>query len=146
MALTLVQSASSLLPGQVAVQRFYTISDPAAGSDYTLTVPAGETWYLQGFKCTLNTSAAVATRFPLLHVKIGTNDVYYVPAASGIAAGAGDVIIWTPLAPAATVSNVLVAGSPDIPLQPGTTLSTSTQNLQAADQYVQGTLSILAYT
>lgn len=146
MALTLQQNASSILLGQVAQQRFYTVSDPAAGSDYSITVPAGETWYLQGFKCILSTSATVATRFPILLLAIGANVVYYAPPSAGIAASLSDVFSWSPGLPGVSTSNINTQPCPDVPIQPGSTLITFTQNIQVGDQYSQGTLSILAYT
>src|SRR6266487_810854 len=50
-------------------------ANPAAGAEFSQTVPAGQTWLLYAVRAQLITSIAVANRRPSLFIDDGTNNI-----------------------------------------------------------------------
>lgn len=126
----------SSLDGQ-GVLRSIAGTDPAAGTEISETVPTGARWRLLALSCRLVTSAAVANRSPILLLDDGAA-IYFgsdpggtIPASQNFRFTAGqatqrliavtDVYQWT-------LPN-------DHRMLAGHRWRTSTQNIQAADDY-----------
>lgn len=111
-------------------------SDPAAGAESTITVPAGEVWELIGFEVTLVTDATVANRRPRIVLDDGTTEFFRQAAGADITASLTTIVVGS----GASVAS-LAAGVAHIPLAPGVILGPSyrirtlTLNLQAGDNY-----------
>lgn len=113
----------------------YSQAAPAAGVDWTITVPAGRLWRVIGVLATLTTAAAVATRVVRLQATDG-NATYLdlAPAATQVISLVR-VYQWAQgLQPLAIGGNITGA-LPDVVLQPGSILRVTTDAINAADQW-----------
>jgi hypothetical protein len=110
---------------------------PAAGSDFTITVPAGQTWQLQTLDFSFTTSAAVANRTTQIFIDDGVNVLWKwvsptVQAAASTVEYNGGV---GAVEYAALRNGVQSFELPVITLGPGYRIRSSTLNIQAGDQY-----------
>lgn len=79
------------------LSRSVTQANPAAGADFTVTVPAGANWVLNSVSARLVTSATVATRLPALVISDGSgNVVFNGPTAYGQTATLTWTYTWSP--------------------------------------------------
>lgn len=118
--------------------RSITGSNPAAGAEFTETVPAGARWEVLVFHAQFNASAAVATRHPELTITDGTNELERVPSAAGITANGIARIAVTPTNGMQTSSagaNYVVPSFSPFLLTAGCQIKSTTLNIQAADQW-----------
>lgn len=145
MALTLVQASTSTLPEEVAVNRVYTLSNPAAGAEWSVTVPSGETWYVQYVHEAFLASATVATRFPLLAGLTGGAVVLVGTPAAGFAAGTSANIGYGPGLTTTSGNNDISVSIPVVALTPGSTLGSVTRGLQSGDQYSSIAITVSVY-
>lgn len=116
----------------------FTIANPAAGADFSVTVPAGEQWILRSMAAVLATSAAAATRTPVLLIMDGSGNVS-MAAGQGDAMAASTTWTWS-FYPGATDLGVSTSPAhapipPDLRLPPGYVIKSSTAGLQAGDQW-----------
>jgi len=112
-------------------------SDPAAGAEWSITVPAGARWRVLGVIATLTTSATVASRIATLVVDDGTNWLYNSAAQTAQGASQYVVYCWGAALPSAATAggvsnNPLPTG---LDLAPGYRLRSSTANLQVGDDW-----------
>jgi hypothetical protein len=113
------------------------VADPAAGSDWSYTLAAGQYWRLEGLRARLVTDATVATRLPQLEIlpggflcilTRGTNahtaslTVDYTAGDWGIRSAATEALQYWPV-------------PSDIRLREGNVIRVVTANLQAGDQW-----------
>jgi hypothetical protein len=103
-------------------------SNPSAGADVSVVVPAGQRWSAGTFTATLTTSATVATRAVTLVIDDGANIVYSAPGV--------------PASQAASLTQVYSFTLPALTLNPTWRIRTVTGSIQAADQW---SLVALAY-
>lgn len=71
-----------------APQQVVSVSNPAAGADFSYTVPTGSRWKLISASYTLTTDANVANRLARIRVKRGTPVILMAAASAVQAAGA----------------------------------------------------------
>jgi hypothetical protein len=113
------------------------VGNPAAGADWTYTVPAGLRQRFIGAVAQLTASAAVANRTVILVLDDGTNTL--ASATSPVPQTASQAIVyeagnWPYSQSVAGVSTYLTF-PPGIVLMGGSRVRVSTVNLQAADQW-----------
>jgi hypothetical protein len=125
--------------------RSVTISNPAAGANWSITVPAGAAWVLLSARATLATSVTVASRVPDLRVQDGSGNTL-LDAQAGVAQTASltDAWNWAPGNVTATVLSAvnLVALPTAFRLNAGWVIQQVTTGLQAADQWSAIALSV----
>lgn len=113
-------------------------SDPAAGVEISVTVPAGEIWLLESLIVTLVTDATVTNRYVSLAFDDGTTEYGRVIVA---AAQAESLTMRKSFLRGLGSENtgVLTIGSqaslPDFALLPGHRIRSITTNLQAGDNF-----------
>ena len=115
-----------------------TVAQPAAGADWTWTVPSSTAYQIQSIRAQLVTSSTVAARQPLLKIlDLSGNVVLEAPATGTQAASLTQDYDWTAGAPSAAVSDgVVVTELPQgLILEAGWTVQTVTAALQAGDQW-----------
>lgn len=120
------------------LRRVYVIPTPAAGAEFTITVPANVTWEVLSVKGVLTTSAAVANRncTLILGPDAATTEQRY---SLGTAVTASQATTFTY---ASGIGTTLATGSIAGPLPspppiapPGYVMRSQTQNVDAGDQY-----------
>lgn len=116
----------------------YTGANPAAGSETTITMPNGELWRITAITFTLTTSATVANR--RVHVKINPkqNGSYDIISSVDQAASTARIYSCIPIGGAGTYSddNDIIIPLPfDLWLPGESTITTSTTNIQAGDDF-----------
>lgn len=127
-----------------------TGTDPGAGAEATVTVPAGEYWVVHGLLLTLVTSATVANRRVEIQIDNGTTVFFRLAHAADQAAS----LTWRYQyanhgyrdAAVTGTNNVANIGMPVFTLGPGYRIQTSTTNLQAGDDYAPPVLFVADYT
>lgn len=121
-----------------------TTANPAAGADFTLTVPTSRRWNLLSLRAVLSTSAAVANRNATLLVDDGANTFFSSPSGANIVASTNERIVASPDLPFINdgfATQTFPLANPTI-LRGGFRISSSTSGLQAADQW--NSIQILA--
>lgn len=121
------------------------VADPAAGADWSVTVPAGVTWELLSFHTRLATSAAVANRFPSWLVKDPDGNEWQrivqfsaatagqTEAISGVS-GFGDHVTGG--------TTIMPMQTPPIVMPSGHKLVGGTSSIDVADQYSQTIVTV----
>lgn len=135
------------MPGNVAYMPltegnilFITVADPAAGAEWTYTVPAGILLCPIAVRCTFVTSAVVANRYNRILFSDAT-PVALAATQLDLAIAASQTMLLhyaqglTPVNPAA--HGLKTAPCPIIYLQAGFTISSLTLAINAGDQYSQ---------
>lgn len=119
------------------VLRSITGTTPAAGADINEVVPANRRWNLLALSANLATSAAVANRAAFAVIDDGANRFEVGPAFTVQAASLnfGYAFLNGPINAAPIGGNVPLALTLPIPLKSGFRIKTSTNNLQAGDQW-----------
>jgi len=112
-------------------------SAPAAGADWSQTVPANARWRIRGIRASLATAVAVANRRPRLIVDDGANTLLDIDTNVVQAASLTVAYDWIPGYPSVTTSIVEteVPLPGDLQLFPGWRIRSSTDAIQAADQW-----------
>jgi len=113
------------------------VANPAAGVDWTFTVPGSARLRLQSLRAVLTTSAAVANRNVQIQITDGVNTVWIASAPASVVAGTAQQLVATGTnSPTGVVTTIFSVVVPPALLLPGFwTIGTSTQNIQAADQW-----------
>lgn len=114
-----------------------TVAAPAAGADWTLTVPASTVYKLYTLCATLQADATVANRIVVLSVDDGTNKTWGAFTGTNVTASQTIVIGWGNVGASNTGSVTgwgIVAPFP-LYLSAGWRVRVVTGNLQAADQW-----------
>lgn len=128
------------------------VANPAAGADWTQDVPAGEFWTLQSWRGRFQTDATVANRtinWRLERPAPGLEDL--VTFTATVVQPASSIVIYQGTLGVGELPAVRNGGLqmmfPDaIVLEPGTRISTVTQNIQAGDQWSEIHLAIIRQT
>ncbi len=112
------------------------VANPAAGADWSFTVPAGHVYRLVSVFAQLVTSAVVANRQALLTVTDGTGTFLRLPAAAVQAASGTVTYSWM----AGGVAYLSLPASqaaflPDLNLMPAWGLASSTALIDVGDQW-----------
>lgn len=124
------------------------ISNPAAGANFTYTVPPGPPVSLQAINATLVTSAAVANRRVLFQVKDASGNLDTEVQGSGIVPASTTLNAFLSLGntnnPNST-SGISLGPVPPVTMQPGWTLSSAISLIDAGDQLSAITVTVLPY-
>jgi hypothetical protein len=130
----------------IGITRSVTITTPAAGANWSITVPAGASWTLTSVRATLATSAAVANRVPDLQIKDGSGNIV-MDALAGVAQTATLTDTWSWSSGGVTSTVLGASNSVALPwafrLNPGWVIQQVTTGLQAADQWSGIALSVI---
>ena|SRR5437870_7986383 len=111
------------------------VASPAAGADWSATVPAGHLWRPFTVTAQLLTSAVVANRQPVLVLGDGTNPFAFLTAPAVQAASGTVIYTWANVDTFVSLGSRQVAALPDIELPPGWTIGVSTALLDVGDQW-----------
>lgn len=111
--------------------------NPAAGADFSVTVPNNRRWQLIAIRGALTASAAVANRFPAIVLDDGANQVFLSRINVATTAGQSNGFTWAPTVQpyTDTQSNFLLPLPSPVFLASGYHVKSSTLNLQAGDQW-----------
>lgn len=123
------------LPG---VKQVLTPAAPAAGQDWSFTVPGGEQWRVLGASAVLVTSAVVANRTPVVKVNAGGLPLFVSANNNAQTATATVTYVAEPVyTPNTTASFVgyRPLDRPDFLLEPGMTFGVATNNIDVGDQW-----------
>lgn len=145
MALTLVTAQTGPLPGSASTVKFYSLSNPAAGTDWTATVPAGESWHLVAVQSLLLTSATVANRVASLYAKLAGTSAFTLPVPLAITASIQGDCVWGDALGSVSVGTRTSTSLPPLVLPSGSIVAVNTDSLQAGDQWNSITLLVTAY-
>lgn len=137
----------SALDGR-GLMRSIAVTSPAAGADWTQTVPAGVNWILRAVTAKLTTGVTVAARQASLQVTDATPRLLLdSPGGSTEAASLADVYSWFNGAAAVIEGGVVVGGLPaEFRCLPGWIIGSSTANIEAADQWSNIVLTVEEFT
>lgn len=123
---------SDYQPGSSNLPAF---NNPAAGSDFTYTLPANEVAQISHLMYELTTSAAVASRVPTLRIE-DSGAIIWQQAFAAVAASSTILYsLWRQLPTTTAPANTVYAQIPDLLPREGLILSSSTALIQAADQW-----------
>ena len=119
----------------VRVRQAIPVAQPAAGADWTLTVPGGHLYVPLALGFTLATSAAVANRLVRLGWGDGVRSTFTVPYSNVQAASLTWHYSAVPDVNAYGVGTEFLAPLPPVTLPAAWTIGTRSQLLDAADQF-----------
>lgn len=130
-------SPVSLSTDGPGVIRTVTGTNPAAGAEFSETVPTNARWRLISLYAQLVTGAAVANREPALVIDDGATNVHASAVHTSQAASLTHQHVWSinNQRAAMNVHTVHPAPLPDGILMGGYRIRSSTANIQAADDY-----------
>jgi len=114
------------------------IANPAAGAEFSITIPAGEYWKINQIYATLTTDATVASRRPVLALRDIAGTQTRIPSAADITAGQAAKLHWFKGAGVINDATGLYQSMPfpmELLLSPGYIILSATANIQAADQW-----------
>jgi hypothetical protein len=113
------------------------VSVPAAGADFSITVPSNLIWRVSSVIATLVTSATVATRITHLVIDDGTNVVSDSVMRNGVTASSTQLMTWGSSFQQAAPSDNSQPGylEDGLVVPAGFRIRSLTTALQAADQY-----------
>lgn len=120
------------------VPKTYTITQPAAGAEFTRTVPGEGAWYIQAIRFTFVTSAVVATRVVQISITDGQLEYARVLSTAGQGASTTGQYTFAPYVSAATQGAAgfsALLPFPVLLLDPGSVLTTVTAAIDVGDQY-----------
>lgn len=120
------------------VVRVVPFAAPAAGAEFVVTVPGGSVWRPFMVTAQLISSAVVATRAPSLKIDDGSTVVGTFPMPSGQAASLTVVYTWADVGStggSAAAFGAVSGGLPDLALEAGWRLRSSTALIDVADQW-----------
>jgi hypothetical protein len=115
-----------------------SVAQPAAGADWSQTVPTGARWKVVAATAQLATAAAVATRLARLVIDDGTTPIFEAPAAASQAASLSVLYTYGQGAGGPVTADAAVIEGPipnDAYLPAGFRIRSSTGAIQAADQW-----------
>jgi hypothetical protein len=128
--------------------RSVTVANPAAGADWSVTVPVGVQWVLQRVRAVLTTAAAGGNRTPDLQILDAAGNMV-LEAPGGANQGGGNTESWTWSTGATTTATAGASNMVNLPtnirLLPNWVVKVVTANLAAGDQWSSIVLSIVEF-
>jgi hypothetical protein len=122
------------------------VASPAAGADWSTTVPAGHLWQPFSVTAQLVTSAVVANRQAVLVLGDGTNIYAYLTAPAVQAASATVIYTWANVDTFVALGSRQVAALPDVSIPPGWTIGVVTSALDVGDAWTAIRLGLIDTT
>jgi hypothetical protein len=120
------------------IRSVFSVGSPAAGADWTQTVPAGARWLLHGIRAQLLSSATAGNRTPALQIDDGTNAGVNISPGVVQAASLTNTWSWTAGYPTigtlVGTQNQITMPFP-VPLLAGWRIRVITANLSGTDQW-----------
>ena len=124
-------------------RRTYLGSAPAAGADWSVTVPGGKAWRILSVRAALTTSVAAANRVAALTVSDGSAVFLTIPPAAVQAASLTWTYDWLEHGNNVQVGTLLSGGFPDLIIPAGFVIASSTSLLDAGDQWAAPRLYVV---
>ena len=118
--------------------RLLTGADPAAGADVTITVPPNKIWVLHGVLFRLVTSATAANRRVHLQIRPGTGERFQFFSTIDQTASLTRTYTCAPMGAVTDElddQDIIIPIANNLTLPEGSVISTSTINMQAADDF-----------
>lgn len=128
------------------VRRIVPGSAPAAGADWTLTVPAGKVWRIRTIEADLVTSATVADRSVALSVSDGSTTFVRAAPAAVQAASLTRHYCWWANASALAFGSSISQPIPELVVPAGYVIAVATDNIDAGDQWAAPVLYVTETT
>ena len=130
------------------IKQVVTIARPAAGADWTTTVPGGEQWRVLAGRFSLTTSAAAPTRLIQVPITVDGIEIFRAVDSTAVPASTtrNDSIAWS--AAPTLVGQQNQQNFIQIPLMwlpQGATIASLTLGLDVADQYSAVNLYVERY-
>lgn len=132
--------SSGTIAELVGIQNIVKVTTPAAGADWTYTLPAGYFYRIVGGSALFTTSAVVANRFAALQVTDGVNVLYTVPNPNAIVTTLAVALTYSQAGVTAYVAGTKPNGNvpaPSVWLPPGYIVSSYTSNIDVSDTYTK---------
>jgi len=127
-------------------RRVVAVADPAAGADWSATVPGGHVWVLEAIGARLTTDSTVVSRVPILTIGDGTGDVLEVAPAGTAEASETRRFAWLPDQAGLTGLGGVISPLPRLVLGPGWRVRVATLGLRGGDAWSQIRLAVLDLT
>lgn len=108
---------------------------PAAGSDWSLSCPAGHLYRILSIYGVLTTSAVVATRVVNLSLSDGIAEFLRIPAQGSQAASLANRYSWFPESAGDATGLGVNSPMPEVTLMPGWSVSAKTDLIDAGDAW-----------
>jgi hypothetical protein len=117
--------------------RSISVGNPAAGAEWSLTVPTNARWRVQAANSLFTASAGVANRVPECNLDDGANSFFIGEPNSVVVALGAPQVTFASTVPTAVANVADVTASIPSPayLLAGHRINSRTLNIQAADQY-----------
>ena len=126
--------------------RVLTAAQPPAGAEWTAQPDNLRAWKVLAALGSLTTAVAVANRFPGLVIHTDGQDIWQGAVPTAITASLTVPVSYAPEVTSASQATAAWPAQLEIPemwLPPGSTVSSKTPGLQAADQYAATQLLVL---
>lgn len=107
--------------------------NPAAGQEWTVTVPAGHIYLVKSVQAVLTTSAAVASRVPALIFASSEGNIARASVGGSVAANSLSYCEWMPSSGGYQNGPFNHGALPEYMLQPGWTIGSLTYAMDAGD-------------
>lgn len=137
-----ISSESSWRRSRVTV----AVPQPAAGADWTLTIPAGHVYRLLSLYAVLASSAVVATRVARLAFTDGARTFLDLSAGASQVASLTRRYAWLPSVGPSAVGSGILSALPDVALGAGWTIASLTDAIDVGDQWSAIVLNVLDTT
>lgn len=125
-----------------------TVANPAAGAQWTATVPAATTWEILSIHAHLVLAVAAGNRIIELNVSSGGNKLAVIPGDTGLIPLSILDFLWSPnlvyLFKGGVIGNIVLQEFAPRSLPAGTTIVSSGFNFDAADQWSQIVITVVA--
>lgn len=124
--------------GVTALRRYpraVQVPQPAAGADWTITVPAGVLWRLVSAFGLLATSSAVANRTAVLSIGDGDTEFCRIPATGVQAASLTESYTWGVGLDSENTGPSQSQAIPEYVLHAGAIVKSATANVDVGDQW-----------
>jgi len=126
--------------------KLYTTANPAAGAEFTYTVPTGLRWRVIGITARIVTSIAVGNRLPTVVLNNGSADFLILPAGGIITASMTRDCTWLSGVSGYAAGSYVTGGLP-VPLivGPGYVIKSVTEAIQTGDDWAAANLIVMEW-
>ena len=122
------------------IRSLISVPNPAAGADWSYSIPPSTIVHLFTITAQLVTSAVVANRTPVLSVSIGGVSIYTDPSEVTVTASSTRIYSYANGVNSLSAGNAARGGIPDLWLETGAVISVATGGIDAGDQWSAITL------
>lgn len=122
------------------------VTAPAAGADWSIAVPAGHLWHILAVLATLTTSGVAATRIARLIMGDGNATFADVPPFASQITALTRRYLWVPSGQGYATGLGILSPLPEAPMGTGWTIGTTTDAIDAGDQWTSIKLTVIDTT